>query len=80
MCAAMMFDQQSAGLWLVTSTAAFFVDALVYHVLGILIRSTVQFLMLIAIGLDNSTLPRPVGSTMDILKQLVILKCCNRRK
>jgi hypothetical protein len=66
----MVFDEQSAGLWLVTSTVSFLADALVIHVIGILLFSTLEFLLLVSIGLDNSTLPRPVKSSAGYLFSL----------
>ena len=64
-CAVSTFDRDTANTWLLSSILAFCLDLLLYHSLGICLRSTAQFAALISAGTDGSTISRGVGKLME---------------
>jgi len=64
-CAAVVFDPSTSKLWIISSIIAFLLDALVYHSVALALKASAQFLMLVALGTDNSTLPRTTGKVAE---------------
>ena len=64
-CAAVVFDTTTCKLWIMSSMIAFLLDALVYHSVALALKASAQFLMLVALGTDNSTLPRTTGKVAE---------------
>lgn len=50
----------------------FMLDSVVYHSVGIFAKATAQFLLLVAVGTDASTLPRGTGKLVEQIRWLFI--------
>ena len=68
----MEFDSATANTWLVSSILAFVLDLLLYHSVGIFVRSSTQFASLLAAGSDGSTISRSVGKVLEQIRWLYI--------
>ena len=60
-----MFDVYTCKLWIISSMIAFLLDALVYHSVALALKASAQFLVLVALGTDNSTLPKTTGKVAE---------------
>lgn len=69
---AVTFDAGESQSWIISSLLVFALDSVVYHSVGIVVKASAEFLLLVGAGTDASTLPRGAGKLVEQIRWLCI--------